>query len=280
MGNKQYEINYSTLSKVNCKLLYVTSAQFDVDWHSIKHTHPFTELFYVLKGKGSFHVEDRILAVSEDDLVIVNSNINHTESSNGESPLEYIVLGIEGISILAGNRENEVNLYSLHNYEDYKHEILFYIKTLLQEASTKSDYYDLISQNLLEVLIMNIIRRTKSELIIETSNKISHECAYVKQYLDQHFSEEINLDELARISFINKYYLVHSFKKYSGMTPINYLNNKRLKEACMLLKTTNHSIATIASIIGMSSQSYFCQSFKKQYKISPNEYRKQSQKNN
>ncbi len=277
MGNAQYEINYSTLSKINSKLLYVTSAQFDTDWHSIMHTHPFTELFYVLKGKGTFHVEDRILDVTEDDLVIVNSNINHTESSNGESPLEYIVLGIEGISILAGNNDDEVQLYSLHNYENYKHEILFYIKTLLQEASTKTDYYDLISQNLLDVLIMNIIRRTKSELIIETSNKISHECAYVKQYLDQHFSENINLDELAKISYINKYYLVHSFKKYAGMTPINYLNHKRLKEACMLLRTTNHSIAQIASIIGMSSQSYFCQSFKKQYQMSPNEYRKESQ---
>ncbi|MEG0564536.1 helix-turn-helix domain-containing protein, partial [Anaerorhabdus sp.] len=86
-----------------------------------------------------------------------------------------------------------------------------------------------------------------------------------------------NLDELAKISYINKYYLVHSFKKYAGMTPINYLNYKRLKEACMLLRTTNHSIAQIASIIGMSSQSYFCQSFKKQYQMSPNEYRKQSQ---
>ncbi|MEG0359946.1 MAG: AraC family transcriptional regulator, partial [Anaerorhabdus sp.] len=101
-------------------------------------------------------------------------------------------------------------------------------------------------------------------------------CAYVKQYLDQHFSENINLDELAEMSYINKYYLVHTFKKYSGMTPINYLNYKRLKEACMLLKTTNHSIAQIANIIGMSSQSYFAQSFKKQFNMSPNEYRKQS----
>ncbi len=273
MGNKQHEVIYSTLSKVTCKLLYVTQANYADDWHSLLHSHPFTELFYVLRGSGEFHVENESFAVHEDDLVIINSNTYHTESSCEKQPLEYIVLGIEGISLLTNLNHH----YSLHNYSDYKHEILFYIRTLLQEANTKSDYYDLISQNLVEVLIMNIIRRTQTEITVETPKKSTRECSYVKQYIEQHFYEDISLDKLCELSYMNKYYLVHSFKKFYNITPIQYVNQRRLEEACNLLRNTDHSVSEIAQIIGMSSQSYFIQSFKKVYKTTPNSYRKNLQ---
>lgn len=49
---------------------------------------------------------------------------------------------------------------------------------------------------------------------------------------------------------MNKYYLVHSFTKHFGCSPISYLNDKRIEESKNLLETTNHSIAAIASMIG------------------------------
>ncbi len=275
MTNSQHDINYSTLSKVNCKLLYVTQASYATDWHSLLHSHPFTELFYVLKGSGEFHVDNESFEVQEDDLVIINSNTFHTESSNQKQPLEYIVLGLDGVSLLADSSQQ----YSLHNYSNFKHEILFYIKTLYQEARLKSDYYDLISQNLVEVLIMNIIRRTHISLTVKTPKKSTRECAYVKQYIDKNFHEDLSLDSLCEISYMNKYYLVHSFKKFYNVTPIQYVNQKRLEKACALLQHTDHSVSEIAQIIGMSSQSYFIQSFKKNYETTPNSYRKQFQKN-
>ena len=269
MANKLYEVNSTNLSKINAKLLYVTNAYFDTDWHSIQHSHPFTELFYLLRGKGEFHVEQDVYNLKEDDLVIVNANIMHTESSKDEEPLEYIVLGIEGVSLLSDSND----YVSFHNYADFKHEILFYIKTLLSEAKNKSEFYDIISQDLLEVLLVNIIRRTNIDLKISDTKKHNHKCAYIQNYIEANFSEDITLDTLCDISYMNKYYLVHSFKKFSGITPIKYLNNRRLKEACFLLKTTDHSISQISNIIGMSSQSYFAQSFKKEYNLSPLEYR-------
>ena len=272
MPNKLYEVNCSNLSKINCRLMYVTQAKYDTDWHSTMHTHPFCELFYVIKGRGLFHVEDECFNVKEDDLVVVNANISHTESSKQQKPLEYIVLGIEGISLLVENHR-----YILHNYEDYKHEILFYIKTLLLEASQKSAYYDIISQDLLEILIVNIIRRSHYTLKIQTSRKTNHECAFLEQYIDEHFSEDITLDKLAEISYMNKYYLVHAFKKYSGMTPISYLNQRRLQEACLLLKTTDYSISQIGGIVGISSQAYFSSMFRKTCGVTPQTYRRDNQ---
>lgn len=96
----------------------------------------------------------------------------------------------------------------------------------------------------------------------------------VKEYLDDHFTENITLDLLSKESKMNKYYLVHSFTKHFGCSPISYLNEKRIEESKNLLETTNHSIASIASMIGFSSQSYFSQSFKKNTFMTPNEYRR------
>lgn len=270
MANRLYEINDIGLSNINAKLRYVTSANYGSDWVSMLHSHPVTELFYVINGRGQFHVEKEIYDVKADDLVIVNANVMHTESSKENEPMEYIVLGVEGISLFS----NEGYSHSIHNYKDFKHEILFYMKTILKEAEIKSEYYHVISQNLLEILLINIIRRNKTNLEIEDSKKHNHECAYIKNYMDVHYRENITLDILSDISYMNKYYLVHSFKKYAGITPIQYLNNKRLTEAAAMLKNTDYSIAQIANIIGMSSQSYFAQSFKKKYAISPIDYRK------
>lgn len=109
-----------------------------------------------------------------------------------------------------------------------------------------------------------------------SKEKNNRDCKFVKEYLDSHYTENITLDILSKESKMNKYYLVHSFTKHFGCSPISYLNDKRIEESKNLLETTNHSIAAIASMIGFSSQSYFSQSFKKNTFMTPNEYRRAS----
>ena len=106
-------------------------------------------------------------------------------------------------------------------------------------------------------------------------NKIIDEihCQNIKEYLDEHFSENITLDTLSEKSGMNKYYLVHSFTKQYLRSPISYLNEKRIDESKKLLENTDYSIAKIAQLIGFSSQSYFSQAFKKKTLMTPNEYR-------
>ena len=78
---------------------------------------------------------------------------------------------------------------------------------------------------------------------------------------------------------MNKYYIVHAFKKYKGVSPINYLINIRISEAKHLLQTTNYSVSKIAQSIGFSSQSYFSQVFRKELEMTPLQYRKLCEKN-
>lgn len=273
MSNRQYNIKPEPISQINAKLRYVSRSRYETDWHSTMHSHPFTELFYVVNGCGQFCVESKVFDVKKDDLIIVNANVRHTESSKDAEPLEYIVLGVDDISILAQDK-GRGEYYSLHNYSDYKSDVLFYLKTLIKEVQDRSEYYELISKNLLEILLINIIRKTDTRLSVADNKEMVSNCKYVKEYIDENFREDLSLDDLCRVSHMNKYYLVHAFKKYCNMTPIQYMIHLRLKLACDLLIDSDYSIAHIANFIGMSSQSYFAQMFKKEFDMSPLMYRK------
>ena len=101
----------------------------------------------------------------------------------------------------------------------------------------------------------------------------------IKNYIDSHYSENITLDFLSNLTYVNKFHLVHLFTKEMGISPINYLINKRIDESKNLLSTTNYSIRDISSIVGFSNSSYFSQMFKKITGISPKDFRSNNSKN-
>ena len=275
MSNQNYRLGEKEPEKINTRLLYITEACYESDWHSMPHSHHFTEIFYVLQGKGEFIVENKKFPVTENDLVIINPNISHTEVCRSDAPLKYIVLGINGLYFK--NESDELRSdYSVHNCACYRTELNFYLQTLLHEIQTKESNFEDICQNLLEILIWNIVRRTSTELAVAPTRKITRECRFIEQYLDEHYMEDITLQTLSEITYLNKYYLVHAFKNYKGISPINYLIGKRISEAKHLLETTNYPISKIAVSVGFSSQSYFSQIFKKETGRTPNRYRQDS----
>ena len=251
MSIQRYQMeDVPRLDKMSYRLLYISTSRYEGDWHSTPHAHHCTELFYVIRGKGSFLVNDNVFDVCEDDMIIVNPNVVHTEMSRGDSPLEYIVLGIEGLQFTSFSEQED------------------------EEEEEKDNNFEVVCQNLLEVLIINMVRRTKANLLIAPAKKVAKECRFVEQYINNHFREEISLELLSEKAFMNKFYLVHAFKQYKGISPINYLIQLRIKEAKELLSTTNYSISQISESSGFSSQSYFSQVFKKETGMTPNEYRK------
>ena len=96
----------------------------------------------------------------------------------------------------------------------------------------------------------------------------------VRRYIDAHFKENLSLDQLAALAHVNKYYLVHTFTREYGTSPINYLISRRIQESRRLLESTNHSLSQISHMLGFSSPSYFSQVFRKQMGVSPQEYRR------
>lgn len=282
MGNTRHCIEENQIFNFDgLKLLYVSTSKYEGDWQSILHSHPFSELFYVVRGSGSFITEGMEFPVSKNDMVIINPNVQHTEKSVQTEPLEYIVLGIEGLSFAFENMVaaqegvymQQTAFGEVYKYNTQSSNIYAYLNIMLEEISKKEENYETVCQNLLEVIMICMLRN--NNLLIVQSNNIllNRECTQIKNFLDANYAENITLDVLAARSHMNKYYMVHAFTKYIGISPITYLIQKRIQEGKSLLESTSYSISQISSTLGFSSQSYFSQAFKKVTGKTPNQYR-------
>lgn len=101
------------------------------------------------------------------------------------------------------------------------------------------------------------------------------ELAAVKEYLDEHYTEKIALDDLSEHFFINKFYLSKIFRETYGTTVNNYLISKRITRAKQLLRFTDMTVDEVGTAVGMGDANYFSRMFRKVEGISPREYRKQ-----
>ena len=136
MSQRQYTFPRESESlEAAPRLLYLSQAQYSGEWNSSLHTHGCAELFFITGGHGRFRFQQREFPVSIHDAVIVNANVPHTEVSQLESPLEYKVLGVEGLGTLAGG-EGYAMLH-LHSGWDA---LMVCLDLMLQEASQECQF--------------------------------------------------------------------------------------------------------------------------------------------
>lgn len=272
MSNHRYALNLTKENDIRkeTKLLNVASARYGGDWHSIPHAHHYAELFYIVGGDGQFRIEDKLYPVKANQLVIVNPNVIHTEVSYEAHPLEYIVLGIEGLELSMDPVHN--SRYRILDYQSGG-DVLTCLRHILKETQAALPGYETICQAYMEILILRLMRST-SFAVTSASPLASHQCAAIRHYIDTHYKESLSLDILAKEAHINKFYLAHAFKEEYGMSPISYMISRRIKESRYLLRETDMSISQIARVLGFSSASYFSQSFRRSEGISPIDYRK------
>ena len=254
------------------KLLNVASSRYGGDWHSVPHTHDHTELFFIVSGKGQFLIQDQVFPVDVNNLVIINPNVAHTEDSLNAQPLEYIVLGIEGVELATSENSNG-QFCILDHFESL--EISSCMRNILREMELKNTGYEDICQAYMEILIIRLMRSTS--LAVQSEPQVisgNRQCAVVRRYIDLHFKEALTLEQLADEVHMNKYYLSHAFKREYGVSPINYMITRRIEESKYLLAETDLPMSQIAQLLGFSSLSYFSQVFRRSQNTSPLEYRK------
>ena len=273
MSTVCYDINLDKgdpLAQSDARLLNITWAQYSSEWNSTMHAHRHAEMFFIMSGSGTFQLQRHSFPVSGRSLVIINPGVMHCEQSNQGSPLEYIVLGVENLEMAADEQG-----YVLTTFNRDWDTVSVSLRLMLQEARSGHDGYSQVCQRMLEIILLRILRRRGLSLASEAVGMDDNrECGMVRRYIDEHFKESITLDQLAELAHINKYYLVHAFRKAYGTSPINYLISRRIQESRFLLTNSNHSLSQIARILGFSSLSYFSQSFQRTEGVSPMEYRK------
>ena len=215
----------------------------------------------------------QLFPVKPDDMVIVNPQVEHTELSLNASPLEYIVLGVASMEFLFSKADTN---YAIFNCRENRERMVTLLHMLLAEADRSLDGCETVCQDLLEVLLIWLVRCTTISLQLEEAAPTENrECTEIKRYLDTNYREDISLDLLAELAHLNKYYLAHTFQREYGISPITYLNRRRIEESKHMLGNTGYSLAQISELMGFSSPSYFSQCFRKAEGLTPNEYRRQ-----
>ena len=98
----------------------------------------------------------------------------------------------------------------------------------------------------------------------------------VVDYIQENYQNVLTIGELAALLHFSEPYFMRFFKKHTGTTCVDYINDFRMNKATELLTTTNISIMEVAMQVGMHNISYFNRMFKKKYQMTPKEYRKEN----
>lgn len=256
------------------ELLYLSTAKYEGDWHSTLHAHQCVEIFYVVKGSGNFLVEDVSFPVQKDVMVIVNSGVEHTETSDPRDPLEYIVIGIKGSEFLLKKQQDR--RYCVLKNAANNRQILHYMQYIASEIAEKKDHCEVAVHSALQLLAVHLLRSQSIVISEAPTSKTGLKCVQIKRYIDSHYKENITIETLSKAVFLNRSYLIHIFTKEYGEPPISYLVKRRVAESRYLLAQTDYSISEIGLMVGFSSASYFSQSFNRVEGLSPKEYRRRA----
>lgn len=254
------------MTEENLFIHYANKSEDNVDdWLELPHSHTYSEIFYMTEGTGAFIVSGTEFSVSKNDILLIAPGENHTEISSTASPLAYFVIGISGVSL------TRTTLYTFPYFltKDSEQELLFFFQQCHKEQTNQFFNSQTISKQLISTLLLLLERKQKLKIAATDKKDIEK----VKQYLDNHYGDTIDLDSLAQKFHISKFYLSHQFKKEYEVSPIKYLNFLRINEAKKLLLSSNYSITEIAQQVGFTSPSYLTQSFKKEVGLSPSEFK-------
>ena len=257
----------------SAQLIYAENSRDDHDWKSLMHSHDVCEVFYITSGRGFFQMEEDRYEVVKDDVVIVNPHVAHLEHSEGEQPLEYIVLAISDVEFRTADNRYGLDSPVLPRGAKRRQSLRYCFQAILDELSDQPEHYLLAIDNLLTWLLIQLSREVRLYGRDATEKVYSPQILIAKQYLDNYYANRIDIDFLAQKTFLSKYHFIRQFKEEVGESPMSYLSRRRIREACSLLVYSDYSVTQICNMVGFDNPLYFSQSFKKAVGVSPTVYR-------
>jgi len=111
----------------------------------------------------------------------------------------------------------------------------------------------------------------------ELEKPVPRNISLLKEYLDIHLEERLTLEKCSEITFLSISQTIRRFRSAYGVTPYEYLNQRRILTAKQLLQNSTLSIEEIATQTGFMDHNYFSKYFKKKVGVSPSRFRRESE---
>ncbi len=252
------------------------------------HWHEHLEMIYVMKGKISTHCNGDTFLCEEGDIILINSSELHGYSLV-ETPIHLFCVLMD-LSLLQSRFITQYE--SMYLAPIFNNNILFhnkiknddmikkYFEMLIKENKGKKTGYEFAIKSALYGIICQLMRNNIKQLLSPTEDQSKKRnlknINKVIDYIEINYSEPIDLDVMANILGVTKYYFCRFFKEMTGSTPIDYLNNYRIHKSTMMLTETNANIIDIAMSVGFNDSNYYSKVFKSIIGMTPSQYRRKT----
>ena len=235
--------------------------------HMIHRHRDFLELLYIASESGRYLVGNYEYAVNAGDFVICNANVPH-----GEDP--YQSHRIQTYCLVLTNAHLELAEYERPIVALGKENPIHGLMPEIYRAFHKNEGYSEICRHFalgIFFLIQRKLLERSMNPIREKREKLVHQ---IMSYLNEHYVESLTLSQISEKFFISASHLSHVFKKETGLSPMQYMMQRRIGEAQSLLVETTLAIQEIEDRLGFSDSAHFSKMFKKCVGVTPKEYRK------
>ncbi|WP_147198611.1 AraC family transcriptional regulator [Erwinia sp. BNK-24-b] len=239
-----------------------------------KHDDRF-EIMFIRSGCGVYNIDGRSYDVKKGDIMLFNANVLHDEQPTASEELMIFSCGVEQLKVdgLPMNVLTPRTQPTVMPSGEFYGEICQLFDQMWSHVSCKRLYSSEIGDNLLNVLLLicrNLWMGHKHEQ--ETDTILLGQ--RVKDYIDNHYKEDIALSTITAALSMNQFYLAHAFKDYSGYSPKHYQTRRRIGEAQNLLLSTDLGVTEVANAVGYDNVNNFHRIFHNLVGIPPARYKK------
>ncbi len=252
--------------------------------------HDEFELVYLQEiDRGTFYIDDTTINVRTNDLILIKPRIPHYLKVECSRPCRFIVLKFS----FAKTDEERISNISVNDFLSFisdgsdnggfftiSSSYCSNICTIMQQIMHESKSPDGESEFLRSLLTMELfvwlsrsLRTQWESNLASKGHKMQEILESAKIFIEKNYNTDISLSAIAGYVYISTSHFARAFKKYYGISPIQYLLGIRIEKAKTLLEETNLKVGDIASSVGFSAQQRFNDIFKKHLGISPGEYR-------
>lgn len=261
----------------------VDEPELEVEYHN----HDFYEIYFFISGKVSYIVEGKSYTLKSGDILLVNNKELHKPIIEHGDIYERIVIWInpefikrfctQDSDFFMCFESTSKNKYNLLRPGTEMLSIIKSVVTKLDRACSNISYgNDILKENYMAELIVFLNRAYLATDIGDIEEDIVYNSKIndIIHFINQNLSEDLSLQALSSKFYTSKYHLLRQFKKHSGYTLHNYIHQKRLITAKVLLRE-GMRIADVCQTCGFNDYSNFIRVFSKAFNISPKKYSKQ-----
>ena len=259
------------------------------------HHHDFIEVAFVESGTGWHVLNGRPMLARPGDLFVINHGDVHYYMAEYESKLSIYNLifrpGFFDMALIGSQSfADVVNHFLLRTFREdgfdhsltcrftgpeYERVLMLFCEMLSEYERHEPGFEELIRSWAIETLIYLFRKlRASEDMTPEKRNMRTYMFDAIFEYLRKNYAEPITLDRLAMMAFLSPKYFSRVFRDQTGVTLTEYVQGLRVRRACELLESGDHSLSDIAMRVGYADYKSFLKVFKRITGEAPSEYKK------